>query len=201
MQVKVMPGSLKSHIGKLKWLQLAIVALPIGSKLFDVKFRFVNPPLGEMEDFVVPVALLIVGGAGLMPWLIRSRAWSRGLARLAIILCLLSGVLYVVCVMKYVVPVPRPTGHPVTVSVGSERTEFAKRYLSSRNDLEALMDEGTGEDIVRRIWTPSSIRWTRGALLLFWMAFLATFNFFLGALTRVEALSAPSPFLQASPPS
>jgi hypothetical protein len=73
--------------------------------------------------------------------------------------------LYVVTFMRFVRTIEIPSkGTVVQVSVGIQRTEFAKANFNSDSDWEILRDRGTDEEQVWKLWTARSLVLCRFAL-------------------------------------
>jgi hypothetical protein len=61
----------------------------------------------------------------------------------------------------------------VPLSVGYERTDFAKQQYSQESDAEMLHDWGSSEEEIQKLWTKRSMAIIRGALWLSYTLILA----------------------------
>jgi hypothetical protein len=100
---------------------------------------------------------------------------SLGRKRIAAAIAL-AGICFCVYIglfLRFVRTVDIPTkGASVQVSVGYERTEFAKTNFSAESDWELLRDRGTDEEEIWRLWTTKSLLISRLSLYI-------TYSFFI----------------------
>lgn len=69
---------------------------------------------------------------------------------------------YVAASHRFVKAVAVPSEHrSITVSIGYERTEFARETFPSSTDIEMLHDRGTTEEDIERLWTARSLLYAR----------------------------------------
>lgn len=187
MQKQVKQQTFRRYIATVGSVAAALVALPISAKMMHVDSPYLNPPLGTLDSFVVPIAVPLVGLFAALPWLFGLKHSARVGALLSAALCILSFVSYSVFVSRYIVRVDAP-GAVLQVSVGTERTEWAKRNLDGDSDALALMTAGWSEVEIREIWTVHSIVVARLKLLISFAGVFAMFIFCVGSLTRFGGL-------------
>ena len=108
--------------------------------------------------------------------------------------------LYIVFCLSFVRRVDIPVlGHSVFVSVGYQRSEFAKQIFGSMTDEEMLRQRGLAEEELRKLWTQFSLTAVRVVLFLSWCGFALSLilGLSLGVLDQVEKAAAapntPSP--------
>lgn len=143
---------------------------------------FLYPPLGDITRLAMGVtSFFLLVAAGIVFLMFRK---SRKHALLAAIICglaLLSSFGAYVAFKQQsvrVVPIPR-LGTAQAVSVGDERTDFAKK-LGNVDDYELLRDRGPYEEEVEKLWTARSLTKARFRLWLsytgaafFWVCFVS----------------------------
>lgn len=121
---------------------------------------YVFPPLGIAD---APARFGTVSLALAVTYLV---FFSRGLWRhkdfwvitSAVGLSVLSLVLYLTLYMRFVRTIDIPSkGTSISVTVGYERTDFAKSTFGSDTDWEILRQRGTEEEEIWRLWTTRSI--------------------------------------------
>lgn len=187
MQGKI-DGSLRSYVGLLRWLQGVIFLLPIGMRAANAETAFLNPPLATLDQ-LIPFAFVLVGIFSILPWLIRSRKSAVSAARWAAALAVVSIVVYALCLSRSVVQVDITSADRVVqVSVGAERTAFAREHFEGWTDAQMLKEIGFGEEQIQRLWTSRSILRSRIELLCGYIIFLISLNFCVGAIARTGNL-------------
>ena len=76
----------------------------------------------------------------------------------------------------------------IQISVGFERTEFARTNFSGESDWELLRDRGTDEEQIWRLWTARSVVVSRlslyAAYCVFLLSLVAAFSW--GVLSELE---------------
>jgi hypothetical protein len=192
VQSQVKPTSLKSFVGKTKWLQAAIVVFPIGAKILGAKPAYLTPPLGTLGDYVIPLAFLLVGLFAVIPWFIKERTWAAVAAVTSLTLCIVSIIWYSILVSNYVVRVDLPSGKVIRVSVGTELTEPARELFPAETPIAMMVkDKGFSEEDIHFLWTEPSILKVRGEMLASYIGFLAMCNLFVGAVAKASDLEQP----------
>jgi hypothetical protein len=63
----------------------------------------------------------------------------------------------------------------VFVSIGYQRTEFASQTFGSSSDTEMLMNRGTDDEQINKLWTPHSVDAARILLFIFYSGFMLPF--------------------------
>ncbi len=98
-------------------------------------------------------------------------------------------ILYMVASLLFVRKVDIPTlERSEYVSVGFQRSDFAKQTFGSMTDEEMLRSRGLDEEEIRKLWTQSSIVTARLALFVSWAGFALAlvFGLSLGVLDHTE---------------
>lgn len=124
------------------------------------------PPLGDLQPLT---ALATIAVAAAATYIVFEKFRASQKARTTPVVALfLAGVLllisYIGLHIKFVrtVPIPSQKGE-VVVSVGYERTDFAKK-LGDVSDIDMLKLRGPSEEEIKRLWTPRSLEVSRGLL-------------------------------------
>lgn len=104
---------------------------------------------------------------------VRSRKKRPLVQGLVFILGILGAGTFLVSTTLFVRTIERPAiSDTVTVSVGYERTQFARNTFRDDTDENMLRQRGPTEEEIRRLWTPRSIIVARLSLLLSYFLFL-----------------------------
>jgi len=139
---------------------------------------YLFPPLGGIETFLKIATLILIVLLTLIIFFVKDVSLSkskRGRLKVQVGLLLLSifglvsfGVLYLLVVEDLEIP---GKGR-ISVSIGYDRTEFAKKNFEGETDKEMLEQRGLTDEEVFRLWTASSIIISRLALLISYWLFL-----------------------------
>ncbi len=181
-----------------------VIAVLVGSFPATSRFlsndssRYIFPPLGQTETPArIIIGLLVLAVTYIVffekeaPFIGSARSRRRALL-LTVVLALLGFCIYLVSNLLWVREVVIPAQHSsVLVSVGFQRTAFAKSTFGSSSDEEMLRNRGTTEEEIRKLWTLGSIVLVRIALFLSYASglLLLVGTLSLGAL--YEACGAP----------
>jgi hypothetical protein len=168
------PMTLRGYYAEFKSISGALAgllsSLPLLSKLIPSGHlsAYVFPPLGPIELLarigVVIFALATTYGA----FFVRSRTNNDNTKRIVggFILGFLCFCVYLALSTRFVRVIAIPsTNSSVQVSVGYERTDFAKENFANVSDWEMLRERGTDEEEIWRLWTVRSLLTVR--VLLF----------------------------------
>jgi|ERR1700678_3084328 hypothetical protein len=169
-------ASFKSKAGAFT---AAFAVLPFLSKILPPEYSaYGYPPLGEAE---------ILGRIGTVAFALfstyvsyficnedaqKARKWVRN----AFIFGFIVFLLYLGCFIRFIRTVEIPTrSTSISVSVGFERSDFAKRNFASQTDFEMLRARGPYEEEIAQLWTPRSLVAVRVALFLLYSLVLSSF--------------------------
>ncbi len=99
--------SLKKFLTGSRMAQVAVATFPTVVGLFPEKPAPLAPPLGALADLVSPMAFILVGLFGILPWFIKLKSTAIRCAISASIFSVISLIWYSVLVSTYVVKVER----------------------------------------------------------------------------------------------
>ncbi len=169
--------------------RIAIAVVPyFGHKAIDS--HLIWPPIGSMETFAVPLAVILIGVFGVAPALFRTK--SRAKVGFAVALVASMGSLFVYSYLQnYVIRVDTPFNGTQYRAIGSQRSEECLRKLPGKSDEEILEIAGLKDGDIKRMWTPDSVFEVRLELFTAYLVGLASLNFALGAFARATG-QAPS---------
>lgn len=191
MSQKVKHQPLLVYIAAVATAGAAVIALPIKAKVFHTGPSYLDPPLGPLDQFVVPFSVVVVAVCALLPWLLRLRSWAVIGAVTSGVLCLFSFGGYVVCVSDYIVRIDA-ANKTFLVSIGSQRTPWARTTFGDKSNLEMLKERGHAEEDIHLLWTDASILRARALTLGSFLGIGGAFLFFVGSTVRVNALRDPN---------
>jgi len=177
---------------RFKIVQTLIVAIPVASGLLQHKPVTLGPPLGVLYDLVSPTAFVCVGIFGVLPWLVSKPAIASKLALFAALSCMAAILAYAYFVATSVVQIHITTpSSEIRVSIGDERTEFARNVFKDATSEEMVRTFGHQEEDLQRLWTRESIRSARMRLLASYVASWALMNLFIGCavIARQDSFS------------
>lgn len=177
----------RTFLKTFRLIQIAIFALPIGAKAINLRSAFVFPPLGTLGAYTVFITCGVVGLAALLPTTIHGvKALRFSFFTALVIVCICTPV-YFVLIGRYVVRIDAPSQNWTTfISIGSERTQFARENFPNSTDQEMMEARGPTEDEVNKLWVPESVTNVRLGLLGFYTIVLGALNFGIGCLARLE---------------
>jgi hypothetical protein len=173
--------------------RLAIAAAPyFAHKTSDSPL--VWPPIGSIETFAVPMAVILIGVFGAAPALFRTKSRAKFGFSAALVATVGSLVFYTY-LQKYVIRIDTPFNGTQYRTIGSQRSDECLRKLPGKSDEEILEIAGLSDGDIKRMWTPNSVFEVRLELFIAYLMGLASLNFTLGALARAtgQALGAASP--------
>ncbi|HTV13978.1 MAG TPA: hypothetical protein VME68_04635 [Acidobacteriaceae bacterium] len=187
MQEQVKHQTLAGYIVKVGSVGAAVLAMPLRAKIVHSGSAYLNPPLGNLDQFVVPFSIAVVAIWGMFPWLIERRK-TAGIAALGSgVVFLVAFGAYFVFVSHYIVRIDVPD-KAILVSIGSERTPWAQKTFGDKSDVVMLKERGQSEEDIRMLWTDRSIMHARAELLGSFLAIGAAFMFTVGSFVRISAL-------------
>jgi hypothetical protein len=169
--------------------RIAIAVVPFfGHKAIDS--HLIWPPIGSMETFAVPVAVILIGAFGAAPELLKTK--SRAKVWFAIALTVAMSFLFTYSYLqKYVIRVDTPFNGTQFRTIGSQRSEECLRKLPGKSDEEILEIAGLTDGDIKRMWTPDSVLDVRLELFTTYLMALASLNFALGAFSRATGQMPP----------
>jgi hypothetical protein len=191
MQRQIASGGVLRHLRLVKAIQLAIVGCPIGTAMLGLKSPYVIPPLGPLSEFVVPLALVAVGMCGIVPWFLNLRQQLRRLAITSLILAVMFMCVYAVLIMYFVATIHPPNRPAIHVTVGTERTTFAKANYPNTSNEEIVYQYGNRDEDLDQLWTHGSITFTRCSLLGAYLMSWAMVNMFIGSFAKASEIPPP----------
>lgn len=126
----------------------------------------------------------------------------RRRVRVAIVCGLIFLFTYIALLTLFVRTIEIPSrGTSVQISVGLERTEFARANFGGESDWEILRDRGTDEEQVWKLWTPQSLLFCRLSLYIAYclclLSLVAAFSW--GVLSELEESNAGTNCIQERP--
>ena len=160
-------GSFKSTWGALA---AAAAASPLLSFIpHSGSASYIFPPLG-VADAPARVGTVILALATTYFVFFSRGLWRRKdfwVITSAAALAILSFILYLTLYMRFVRTIDIPSeGTSISVTVGYERTDFAKFTFDSDTDWDILRQRGTDEEEIWRLWTTRSILLARLGLYI-----------------------------------
>ena len=166
--------------------------MPIGGWL--TKNRFIHLfPLGDaaLTGLALTAATILAGISAVLPL----KLTLPGKKSLAFVPCFivacLSVVSYFYLSQEYVISIPLPEKSPVTVSIGSVRSQFAlDHFKKDDTNADLLRAEGPYEDSVQKLWTRESILSVRLRLFISYLGLLVPINLIIGGLAKAEKAAA-----------
>ena len=170
-----------------------VCAMPIGGWLTKNRFIHLFPPLGDvaLTGLALTAATILAGISAILPLKLTIPSKRSIVFVPCFILACLSAVSYFYLSQEYVVSIPLPEKSPVTLSIGSVRSQFALEHFKKEDtNADLLRAEGPYEDSVQKLWTPASILSVRLRLFLSYLGLLVPINFIVGVLAKADKASA-----------
>jgi hypothetical protein len=152
-------------------------AFPLLSRLFlPESYRaYCFPPLGSVEG-PARIATVALGLATTyFAFFARATLPSRNRRRVAtgLVLAFICLCLYIGLFLRFVRNIDIPSRNTsVQVSVGYERSDFAKTNFAGDSDWELLRERGTSEEDIWRLWTTKSLLISRLSLYISYSLFI-----------------------------
>ena len=141
-------GALAAFVGALPWLSKF---LPAGTS------HYVFPPLGQIEPLARTGAIVFALLATYVAFFLGSARAKRN-AVIAACTALLCFVAFLVFYSQLVRTVDISSqGVALSVSVGFERSDFAKQTFANASDEEMLRARSMSDEEIRKLWTPWSV--------------------------------------------
>jgi len=174
-------------VGLLILGRIAIAVIPyFGHKAIDN--HLVWPPVGSMETFAVPMAVILIGVFGVAPELFRTKSRAK-IGFVVGLFAAMSSLFFYAYLQRYVIRVDTPYNGTQFRTVGSQRSEECLRKLPGKSDEEILEIAGLTDGDIKRMWTQDSVFETRLELFSAYLIGLASLNFALGAFARAGGQS------------
>jgi len=133
------------------------------------------PPLGNAEGPARLLAVVCALAATYCAYFSRANYSQQNRRRVyrAMVAALLPLIVYVALLIRFVRTVEIPSmGTAVQVSVGWERTEFARANFDRESDWDMLRNRGTNEEEIWKLWTPKSLLLSRLSLYVSYLCAL-----------------------------
>lgn len=147
-----------------------IVATVVAPFLPDNASVYGFPPLGDVGSFA-RLGLLCL--SVLVTYLVYFWRGGRWLLVIAAVITLLSLGTYIALYPRFVIKVDIPSQKATTrVSVGYDRTPFAKANFGSDSDEDMLRARGFDDEEIKKLWTYSSLAVARLALFASYCGFI-----------------------------
>ena len=127
------------------------------------------PPLGNVEGPARIATVALALAATYFAFFARATLAVRNRKRVAIALVFASVCicLYLALFLRFVRTIEIPSrDRSVQVSVGCERSDFAKANFVGESDWDLLRDRGTAEEEIWRLWTAKSLLISRLSLYI-----------------------------------
>jgi hypothetical protein len=137
------------------------------------------PPLGEVETFARLGLLCLAFVVTFLVYFWRGGKWPLVAAAITSFACLC---LYVALYPYFVLRIDVPSqGTVIHVSVGYDRSEFAKTTFTAESDEDMIRARGMSDEEIKKLWTPSSLITARLALFMSYsciiLGLVAVFSF------------------------
>jgi hypothetical protein len=184
-------GNGRFSVGLIRLFHLVLAALVIFLHKTEPNASLIFPPLGTVDVYVLPTTLVFIALSSIFAWNIRSI--KKAMVALWVSACLFVGSIIFLAALTqlYVVSVDVPVqNRTIHRTVGSERTEFAKKWFDDKTDSEMLKEHGLSESDISELWTRSSLLMTRLAIFIACLFAFSSLNFGIGAFARAQELRA-----------
>jgi len=174
-------------------------ALPFLSELLPGDWaQSVFPPLGGVEPYSKFATLVLAGAITLIVYTMNTSSFvssKRGRSKsmwLVFAIAVIALTIFFVSTQAFVRGIDIPSvGKRVVVSVGYDRTEFARTIFKDRSDEEMLRARGMSEEEIWRLWTTKSIIVARSLLFLSYLIFILSAVAFVSLGALFDKLGAP----------
>ncbi len=198
------PVTLRKYYASFKSIPGAVVGLSVAAPalsraLLPSRYQaYAFPPLGNADGPARVGTLVLVLAATYFAFFAGapSQEGNRKRVAFAVPLALIWLCLYVGLFSRFVRVIeihnPDHTVTPVSVSVGYERTEFARANFGGASDWELLRYRGVNDGQIYKLWTTASVLIARLSLFISYVLFVFTLVAALGwgllaGLTRTPA--------------
>jgi hypothetical protein len=151
-------------------------SIPLWSKLIPAAHSgYGFPPLGSADGAARVGTVVLALATTYFAFFSRAPLPNRTGKRIpaAIVFAFICLCVYIGLFLRFVRTIDIPSKNiSVQVSVGYERTEFAKINFNADTDWELLRDRGTGEEEIWRLWTARSLLTSRLSLYTTYSLFI-----------------------------
>lgn len=131
------------------------------------------PPVGDVEGFARLALVVLAFLVTIAVYFWKGDKWLLVAAGLASFVCLC---VYVALYPRFVLRIDVPSQNTlVRVSVGYDRTQFAKTTFGPDSDEDMLRARGTDDEEIKKLWTYQSLTVARLALLVSYCGFILGF--------------------------
>lgn len=173
----------------------ALAGLVAASPLFSAYLptnvsQRIFPPLGQMESLARVGAVAFAILATFVAFFFGSEKAKIRIATAASV-ALVCFVAFLALSSRLVRTIDIPSkDSAVTVSVGFERSEFAKRNFANDSDWEMIRQRGMSDEEIEKLWTPNSVVAGRLALWISCVGFVvaAMFALSFGVFAQAAAV-------------
>lgn len=177
----------------------ALGALPFLSKLLPGNWaQYVFPPLGGVEPYSRLATLILAGAVTLIVYTMNTSSFAtckRGRSKsmwLVFAIGVIAVIVFFVLTQAFARSIDIPSvGKSVVVSVGYDRTEFARTTFKDKSDEQMLRARGTSEEEIWRLWTAKSIIVARSLLFISYLIFILSAVAFVSLGVLFDKLGAP----------
>ncbi len=157
---------LKAHNRSAKILGGMAFLPPLVSLLPAEWAAYIFPPIGDFAATAKCGVLIFAIGAIFCAYLLISARHLRAIIIGSLLISLCSFVLYISLLSRFTRKVDIPSQKSsVFVTVGYERTDYAKKNFSSDSDWEMLRARSLLEEEIENLWTGRSLQVARTLLL------------------------------------
>jgi hypothetical protein len=163
----------KSFLSILGALAALVAASPLLSKALPAEVsQHIFPPLGQMESSARVGAVALALLATYVAFFLGSSNATIKVV-LAASFAFVSFVAFLVLSSRLVRTIDVPSqGASLTVSVGFERSDFAKNNFANDSDWEMPRHRGMSDEEIEKLWTPNSVIAGRLALWISCVGFV-----------------------------
>jgi hypothetical protein len=156
--------------------------------------EYLLAPLGDIDNLArILLAVLCVAMTSLVYFFFQDQSAAqrkRTFVAMLLIIPVVCLCAYMVFCLMFVRKIEIPTlQRSVYVSVGYQRTEFARKTFDSMTDEDMLRYRGLDDEEIRRLWTGFSLLVARLTLFVSWSGFALSLvcGLSLGVLDRAQA--------------
>ncbi len=177
----------------------ALGAFPFLSELLPEAWaQSVFPPLGAVEPYSRFASFVLAGAITLIVYTMNTSSFvssKRGRSKsmwLVFTIAVIAVIVFFISTQAFVRGIDiHSAGKRVVVSVGYDRTEFARTTFKDDSDEEMLRARGMSEEEIWRLWTTKSIIVVRSLLFLSYLIFILSAVAFVSLSALFDKLGAP----------
>jgi hypothetical protein len=170
-------------------LEAIVLGTNLGANIIQFKNAFLAPPLGSEGAFILPPLYVAAAICTIALWLMRSRGAANTIAVFCMALFLAAILIYAHFVHDYVRYIPSTAKNTTyMVSVGSDRTQYAKDKYGGLDDVKMLSNAGWEDEMISTLFTSASLESGRRKLWLSYFLMLVSAQLFVGGIARSSSL-------------